>query len=235
MQTESAASAATGATRTLTNIVPRLLQLPDMQWGFYTLYRSGPTGRRVSNPEEFIANAWSDAHRIYAAVQCKYGDNPPRYCLQDMGVQVVDAAEGEVDMHFIRLASYDPIHRRIELSQRSLRKVEESVQTHRLGERLGDLDIEQTVLWHELFHVLQNSSPQLGMHGTEMSLPRKINSVSRNVARRIHEEIAAVQFSKLASGISFCPEILQVVLVHALDAARANKMIEDILGGEGLT
>ncbi len=79
------------------------------------------------------------------------------------------------------------------------------------------------ILWHELFHVLEEQRPQIYTRSVQARCSflglfkrmRKVEAAS---------EIGAIHFSKLASGVSFCP---YVYTQYLLAATKQDTEVED--------
>lgn len=199
--------------------VARLVRAPELCFSLHALRRSGLYPQTISDPETFVRESWQLADRFYTELSGGRGEVDPVPLLADAGIAVADETPSEIDAHFIHLAVYDPGRRRIELSRSAIRRVEVEIARHGLAWVLCEPDVERIVLLHELFHAFQDRRAELG----------KIQRPGREIRSRLCEERAAVHFSRLASGLSYSPEVLQVILVHSLDADRAGRMIQDIL------
>jgi len=207
--------------------VRRLIQVPDLDWARW-MVGNRPRGLGDADFQRLFEMAQIDAVDHWAMLasedrQCSPADGIGRY-----DVCVEAESPGPLDRGFVHFAVFDPGRNVVEVSQEAISKVDGLMEEFSLHEILERVSVQTLVLWHEYYHVMMRAHPTAG------SLFRWIFAWKRKDGVRgdysyLREEMAAIQFSKLASKIDYNPQVLQWLLVYAEDSVKATKMMNDIL------
>lgn len=199
--------------------VRELLAVPEDRWIKADLRKSkiGLDGSIT----DLISFALLDAKNCWNTLKHLGRGANPQLELDRIGVTVVDAQSGLLDEHFIHFAVFVPGSRTVEQSKNAVERVKKFIFNYQLLDIVGQVDVGAVVLWHEYYHARKSEyfNKNKGLHRRTM----------RRNQTRIQEEIGAVQFSKLAAGINYNPQIFQWMLVYTVSPMRAVKWMNDIV------
>lgn len=221
-----------GETMINRDLLIKLLELSDIQWGRYALSRD-PLWPRL--PE-------ADRTGIAREAQCigvrQAGEIAERLHSQDpevlcgaYGITVEEEPElnGCGLYLFARFQEPD----RVCLYEKTIQTVEKFA-CQNLPERFH-CPIRQLVLAHELFHVLEFRDRKLPTHSMTVPILR-LGRYSWRRKLTAPSEIAAMSFAKALLDTPFYPQALDILLMCAIEQEKAEALMGSILeslGGEG--
>jgi hypothetical protein len=165
--------------------------------------------------------------------------------IERCGVRVVEEIPGPLDDHYIHFAAFDPTARWISVSMASVHSVTAHLELAGLSQALGSISVLDVVLWHEYFHVWSHATRtaadknaerarvgelakpwrRFGLRRREFTLQRTGAALDRKI-----EELAAVEFSRQACGLSVHPQLLQWLLIYSKDPRLARELARNVLG-----
>ncbi|QSO51273.1 hypothetical protein JZ785_20915 [Alicyclobacillus curvatus] len=165
--------------------------------------------------------------------------------IERYGVRVVEEIPGPLDDHYIHFAAFDPTARWISVSMASVHSVTAHLELAGLSQALGSISVLDVVLWHEYFHVWSHATRtaadknaerarvgelakpwrRFGLRRREFTLQRTGAALDRKI-----EELAAVEFSRQACGLSVHPQLLQWLLIYSKDPRLARELARNVLG-----
>ncbi len=206
-----------------------LLEVPDETWarsavGSVSVAPTGGLVKIVSSSSRMASEHWS------WLLDQRGGETlTPIAEVERHGVRVLEEAPGPLDNHYIHFAAFDPGTQAIHVSTASVKSVTEQLKTDELSQLLGPVFVLDVVLWHEYFHVW---SYAMRKTADKHAKPRRrFKPRSREtLLQRTSEELAAVAFSKQASGLAFNPQLLQWLLIYTKDPRRARELARNVLG-----
>jgi hypothetical protein len=169
----------------------------------------------------------------------------PVFEIERYGVRVVEEIPGPLDDHYIHFAAFDPTARWISVSMASVHSVTAHLELAGLSQALGSISVLDVVLWHEYFHVWSHATRtaadknaerarvgepakpwrRFGLRRREFTLQRTGAALDRKI-----EELAAVEFSRQACGLSVHPQLLQWLLIYSKDPRVARELARNVLG-----
>lgn len=195
--------------------VRRALACPDEAWYRRMLLRdvSGcPLG--ADELEEVLGGVLSAAVEVVHDIRQAHPALPPAELAAALGLHVVpmtaDAAVGPLPL----LGLYQPAERRIMLNEDALAVVGEFIVVHELGQLTPLRDLRACVLYHEIFHALEDARP--GIFTRSAMLRRKLfGLISWRRGLASASEVGAVHFSRLMTGITYSPCVFEHYLSWA--------------------
>jgi len=129
---------------------------------------------------------------------------------------------------YLNFAEYRKNPPRIRLSNRAIQQTEKVIQDERLGLLLEEVDLRRLILAHELFHHLEAVEPDIYTNHAQIDIKR-FGKFRNGVRVRTAGEIAAVHFSKLVSGVSYCPAVMEFLLIRSTDQQRAKRLADQLI------
>ena len=206
-----------------------LLEVPDEAWARFAVGSgtAAPTGgltQIVATSIRMASEHWS------SLLDQRSGETlTPLAEVERHGVRVLEEAPGPLDSHYIHFAAFDVATQVIHVSTSSVKAVSRHLETAELSQLLGPVFVLDVVLWHEYFHVWSHAMRKAADKNAQPM--RRFKPRSREtLLQRTSEELAAVAFSKQASGLVFNPQLLQWLLIYTIDARRARELARNVLG-----
>ena len=195
----------------------------DRDW-YRFLLKSDICGCPISEGEEreLLDGAMRTAVEMNRKIRENYGGYLPQEIAGDLQLKIVNKVE-ELREPFLFLGLYEPNSRTITLNRSALALVEEFIASNNLGSLISFADITRMVLFHEIFHALEEETPDIFTRSH--TLKRKALGIFPH-KRRLDSlsEVGAVHFSKCMTGISYSPCIYERLLLLALGKLSINKI-----------
>lgn len=188
---------------------------PDRDW-YRALMKSDICGCPTSDEEEreLLEGAMRTAVAMQQKIRENYGECLPQEIAGDLQLKIVNKEE-ELREPFLFLGLYEPNNRTITLNRSALSLVEEFIASNNLESLISFADITRMVLFHEIFHALEEETP--GIFTRSHTVKRKALRILP-YKRRLDSlsEVGAVHFSKCMTDISYSPCICERLLLLAL-------------------
>lgn len=206
-----------------------LLEVPDEAWARFAVGSvfAAPAGGLT----QIVATSSRMANEHWSCLLDQRGSETltPVAEVERHGVRVLEEAPGPLDSHYIHFAVFDPVTQAIHVSAASVKSVAWHLGTVELSQLLGPVFVLDVVLWHEYFHVWSDVMRKTADKHLEPRWRFKPRS-RETLLQRTSEELAAVAFSKQASGLAFNPQLLQWLLIYTKDPRRARELARNVLG-----
>lgn len=176
----------------------------DENW--YALFLQGdPVARPLNSSQKssIIRLSMQEAKRQKQTLQLRFGTTDPGRCLQMLGYRIEEESP-ELMLHFLYMGLTVPDERKVCLNRTVLGVLEQYMRAHfpPTDPRLEKL--RAIVLYHELFHVLEETSE--GMYTRSACATRRLLGFIPWKSRvEAASEIGAVHFSKLMAEADFSP------------------------------
>ena len=207
-------------------LVERLINLDDFAWGKILLSRD-PLFYKINTEDTrtLINEAMKYSEELFqkCIVPCN-GMTPSTFAVQEkLTVKMDDAPLMEEYLYFGHFYSKPPT---IEVSIAALEKVEAAIRE--LNIPVESCNLRELIIAHEIFHHLEVKEALALSKRAQVTIPvfRKFKRPYR-VARI--SEVAAIYFSKLWLGLSFCPAIFDILLVYGVNPKRAIDLASEQL------
>lgn len=195
--------------------VRRALACPDETW-YRHMLRQDASGCPLGEAE--IAGVLRGALAAAAEVAREIGQAHPAASpgalASALGLDVVPLDEHDGMGPLPLLGLYQPAGRRIMLNETGLNAIEELIAAHGLEALTPARDLRACVLYHEIFHALEDARP--GIFTRSAMLRRTLfGLIPRRRGLASASEIGAVHFSRLMAGIAYSPCIFGHYLLLA--------------------
>ena len=195
---------------------------PDRTW-YRAMLKGDPCGCPTSDEEEtdLLDGAMRTGSEMAQKIREKVGGCKPEEIAGDLRLTIVEEFE-ELRDPFLFLGLYEPTRRTITLNRSVLSFLEGFVAANNLQELIVCADITRSVLFHEIFHALEEETPEIFTRNHTVrrtalglfSYKRRLDSIS---------EVGAVHFSKCMTGIHYSPCIYERLLLLALGKLAIDK------------
>ena len=205
------------------SVIRSAIACPDSEW-YRAMLRGDICGCPISEEEEseLLNGAMQTGVEMTQMVREKYGDCLPEEVAAELNLKIVDRFE-DLREPFLFLGLYEPGTRTITLNRSVLSLVEGFIASNSLNGLLSCRDITRSVLYHEIFHVLEEETPKIFTR--IYTLKRKALGIFP-YKRRIDSlsELGAVHFSKCMTGVDYSPCIYERLLFLALGKLAIDKI-----------
>lgn len=210
--------------RDLMEMLRDLAKIPLLSWDCYAFSRD-PLNGKVS-PEkrrEYMKKAWECGEKWADKSKLKYGDLSPKSLAAAMGMDVAYPDMPE-SMDRVLFAEFrEPNHINIYMDA-----INKAV-TWDISEVIGDADIADILLLHELFHSIEEVNKREIYTRTEKIKLWSIGFIKYKSGLVALSEIAAMGFAYRYSGIDFSPYLFDVILVYGYSENEASGLYEEMM------
>lgn len=188
--------------------------LNDLTWAKRTLVadhriRKMDEDSRITLCQESL----SCAAETYRSLKEIYGNYRPSEYAAQLGIQVV-ADDSELTTLWLYFALYNAQPPTIRVATRAVMAVRQIIAEMSLEQVLGQVDLVELAIAHELFHHLEGLDPGIYTRSKHVEWVRfkwfKAKSSSLGAS-----EIAGRHFSKLLMGLQYSPAIFEIILTNA--------------------
>ena len=200
--------------------------LPDSVWAAYAKSREPLSGRlSLEEYESFYHAAVRCGMELAQKVRSRWGEIPCGELAEKLGVRVerLPMPEGDGLLTFAVFEEPDLIRVYTDNADATRTLIEASGG----NEFVGDVDICQMLLAHELFHVLQLKEPELYVNQKHIRL-WKIGPWIRESRLMSLEEVAAMAFAKELLRMPTTPYLYDVLMLLPQATEQARKLYENL-------
>jgi hypothetical protein len=195
--------------------VQTALNCADDAWYRYTL-RKDVCGCALSSGEEHavLDGAVQTATNTARQVMAQYGLLSPQELAEAMCLKLVHTS-GELRQPYLYMGLYEPATRTITVNESAILLVRQFIDANGLEVFTPSADIMRVVLFHEIFHALEEEKPDI--YTRSRMLERRVLGIlpyKRGLAGV--SEVGAIHFSRCMAGISYSPCIFERYLLLAL-------------------
>lgn len=201
-----------------------LSRFPEAVWIAYAKSRD-PLSRRISTEEytEHFRAAHACGVEMARQVRETWGDVPCQEIAEKLGIRVETAPMPDGDGMLTFAMFHEPD--RIQVFTDNAAATESLIRECGGQEYLGDVDICQMLLAHELFHALQLRHPELYVNQKHIRL-WKIGPFVRNSALLSLEEVAAMAFAQTLLDLRCTPYVYDVLMLLPQATMEAKALYE---------
>lgn len=232
------------------DVLLSLLQVPDSAWVTVNLPKmdSNSKSRRCAvNIEDTLELGRSAEQYAISCWQAVHGflSQSPADAIESLGVCVKVESPSQLTSEFLHFAYYEPAHQTVHVCEAAIHSVTGWLETtgvdsvlrdfhsrnsesfprgrHSATLNAGDFNLMDVVLWHEFYHVWVNQVDR-----KRRSWKERIKETFSQSAV-IREELAAIQFSRMATGLGFHPQVFQWLLQYVFTPRVALRRYKYIL------
>lgn len=210
--------------------VDKALACPESQW-YRQVLQQDPSGCPLSEAEivAVLNGAQKAAAEMAHAVAEKYPGLSPLDLAAALGLGVAPMEDG-ADLGAIPLLGlFQPATARILTGEETLAAIAGFIVDYELASRTPVADLRPCVLYHEIFHALEESSPQVFTR-TAMLQRKWFGLFPRRRGLAAASEIGAIHFSRLMAGLSYSPCIFGHYLLLLRESAESADLPETLRG-----
>ncbi|MCD8197146.1 MAG: hypothetical protein LUE24_08330 [Lachnospiraceae bacterium] len=204
-----------------------LLSLGDDVWGAYA-YAKEPLRGRLSREDyqEFYRKAAACGREEAQKLMERYGSGDCEKLAAGLGI-TIERLPMPSGMGLITFACYyEPD--RIELYEDNAREVQSLLEAAELNDRLGNTSVEDMLLAHELFHVVQSREKTLYINEKHIRL-WKLGPILRDSRLVSLEEVAAMEFARTLLNMDYSPYVYDVLMLLPRDPEQAQRLYQKLM------
>ncbi len=146
----------------------------------------------------------------------------PEHVAESLGL-TIEKVTGEINPMFPYFGLFHPKDSTIEVHQTAIENVQNLIDQNGLSDLLCDFSLYDLIVAHELFHVFE-ARESSAFYTKQATVTRPFLKLwLQRIPIRQSSEVAAVFFSKKWLKLTFCPILLEFLLIYSFDPARAIK------------
>ncbi|OCA85932.1 hypothetical protein A8F94_13875 [Bacillus sp. FJAT-27225] len=203
-----------------------LTTISDQEWGQYAFSRD-PLNRKVPDfkKQELIEKAIECGKQQAVQVRQKYPVHSVKEIAAWMNTKI-SFKESYGTENFIMFACYNSPNS-ITLFKDNLELVNKFIPEHHLGSMLDQVDVEELLIAHELFHFIEEHEDDIFTKSTKIIL-WKLGKFQYKSQLTALSEIAAMQFAKDLLAVHFNPFVFDVLMLFPHNEGKANQLFKEI-------
>jgi len=206
--------------------VSELLQLTDLDWVRYA-FLSEPLANRISNEKrnQYSQETTRDAIRLAQEIRRQFGDVSTEQLLKRLNINYVvkSAQEGG---GFSMFACFEEPNT-ITVFKDNADATDKLIDENGLREVLGNIKTVDVLISHELYHFLEFTREDVYSAQQKM----KVWQIGpfKNVSRiKCLGEIGAMSFARELLGLTYSPNIFNVMMLYAQNPVSAERLFKRI-------
>lgn len=205
-----------------------LCVIPESDWAFYAFSREPMNGRfsdeeRIDMYEQAARCGRQNAEKLIA----RYGKITAAELAEKLGLKVLfpQMPQSRSRILFAEFAEPDTIR----VYKDGLQKGEILLQNPQISRHFPEgVRIENILIAHELFHVIEMRDPQIWTKNYRISL-WKLGFYENTSPVAVLSEIAAMAFSQRINELTFSPYVLDCFLVYGYSPKAACALYEEMI------
>lgn len=215
----------------LGEMIHHLLQVDDQTWGLYAFSRD-ILNQRISldKKTEMIHKAIACGKEYAQRVIREYGGRDIRMIATKLKVNI-EFRDSKMTGNRVLFANYTPPNR-IEIMEEPVQRAVQlmSGTDVMLFKLVQQDDIMDTILGHEVFHLIEDENEQEIYTRTEKICLWNFMGYKSYSTIRTLSEIGAMAFTQELNSLNYSPFMLDVLLYYSYDSSSAEKIYRDVLG-----
>lgn len=203
-----------------------LTSISDLEWGLYAISRD-PLNKKI-NPditEELIQRSIQCGKGQAQNLLSKYPNHSVKEIAQKMNLEIRMKDSYGTD-NYIMFACYNSPNS-ITLFKNNIELEKDFLIQEDLFQKLEDVNIEDLLIAHEMFHYLEENDQSIYTRTTKIELWRigKFIYKSKLIALG---EMAAMSFAKEILSLGYNPFVFDVLMLYAHDKEKTNNLLNEI-------
>ncbi len=194
------------------NLIETIAAVHDSAW-YSRVLKNQPAACGLSKEEEqeILFCSMQTAEKYAAEMKKDYGTVSGVVLADILGLNI-KRTEEELRKPFLYMGLYEPEEGTVILNDSTLNAIKGFIKEHGLMEVIREEALEETVLFHEIFHWLEDNTP--GIYTRSKMLKRPVWKLfPRSRGLDGAGEVGAIHFSKIMSGISYSPCLYEMCLL----------------------
>lgn len=192
------------------DFVEKFKGIDDSRWGEYMLSKGPLYGKMDEDSKTQIINdSVKCAEEEYEKISQQISKKGLQEYIKNEEINVV--YEDEVlQSIYTYLSLYIAKNKTIIISNYTIDLIKKEIEKEEIGDIINTDKLVDIAIAHELFHHIEEKSEKIYTKEKNMRylLLRKIK---REACAAAASEIAAVRFSKLVTGITYCPSVFEII------------------------
>ena len=213
-------------------MMSKLIELTEQQWGGYAFYHE-PLERKFSEEQksDYIEKSVHCGAQEARILKDTYPDSTVREIVEQMNLTFLTPGTPAGGGHVVFAQYVEPDE--ITVFRDCVEKAETLINDKQLNQCLGNLDIEELLLAHELFHAIEYRKRKEIYTQTEKTelWRRPFSNKSKILCL---SEMAAMAFAKELLNLKYSPYIMDVLLMYSYDQEAACALYEEIQEAAGI-
>lgn len=213
----------------LEDMITELVKIPSSVWGKYSFSRDILRDKISEEEKNRLTLKAIECGYSYAdQLAHQYGTTVPSEIAEALGLQI-SYPEVPTDLSRVTFAEFmEP--NQIMLYKDNLDKAHELFKNAQVKELLGELQIEELLLAHEIFHYIEmrdSNSIFTLTEKVELWAPKPFHNRS---TIRCLGEIAGMAFAERLLGLNYSPFVMDVFFVYGYNKEVAVHLYDEIMG-----
>ena len=214
--------------RPVSTIVANLCKLQDIAWTKYAFSREALNGKfddeqRLELTQKAI-DCGTEAAEVCIA---KYGTNNPVAIAKAMGLKVSYPTQPQ-NAGRVLFAEFCP-PQEVNIFMDAINRANKLLEEPDVQETLGEIQISNILLGHELFHMVeQEQSEEIWTKTFKIHL-WSLGPIRNHSRVSVLSEIAAMSFSKRLNALPYSPYVMDAFLVYGYSAEIASRLYEEMM------
>lgn len=207
--------------------VKQLICQNDIQWGNYAFSRD-PLNGKVKEDQRItmIQNANACGIEQGKKFRKEYGNLSIKEIANQLKLKI-KYEETDGSDNYIVFAKYN-YPDQITIYQGNIRKVNEFIAENGLNGLLGEVNITDMLLAHEIFHYIEEQEPEIYTKVEKIQL-WKIGPIRNHSTLLAIGEIAAMAFAREVMDMDYSPYVYDGIMLYPHDKNKAQELINEIL------
>ena len=192
------------------DFVEKFKDIDDSKWGEYMLSKDPLYGKMDEDSKnEIIKSSIKCAEEEYEKISQQINTKGLQEYIENEGINVV--YEDEVlQSIYTYLSLYIPKNKTIIISNYTIDLIKEEIEKEEIGDIINADKLIDITIAHELFHHIEEKSEKIYTREKNMRY-LMFGKIKREACAAAASEIAAVYFSKLVIGITYCPSVFEII------------------------
>ena len=214
--------------RELADMLKELSNIPLLHWDKYAFSRD-PLEAKVSdeNKQIYMRKSWECGIEWAEKLRMKYGDISAEKLADLLGMNVEYPVLPENTDRILFAEYREPNSIRIYLD--AINKARIFLEDNNIKEIIGEANISDILLLHELFHSVEEKHKKEIYTKTEKTILWSIGPIQYKSNLIALSEIAAMGFAFGYAKIDFSPYLLDILLVYGYSKNEASGLYEDMI------
>jgi len=212
----------------LEEMLKALVGIGERTFGRYAFSRDPLRGKFPAEEKDRLTVLANRCGREYAAKLAeRYHTDRPEELAKALGMQV-DYPMQPTGVTYVTFARFTPPDK-ISIYRHSLDKANDLLAQEPVGKVMGNLAVQQVLLAHELFHVVEERNKKEIFTRTEKVKLWAPWPLRNRSTIRCLGEIAGMAFAGELTGLAYSPFVLDVFLIYGYSQAAAFKLYQELM------
>ncbi|BCZ49092.1 hypothetical protein psyc5s11_51590 [Clostridium gelidum] len=203
-----------------------LVNMSDEEWGQYAFSRD-PIKNKISYElrQEMIEKANLCGKEQALKLKKRFHNFSVKQIVEKMNLKITHKDSNGTD-NYIMFACYNSPNK-VTLFTKNMILVEQFIKENQLEKSLDNVDIENMLLLHEMFHHIEGNEQNIYTK-TETIKLWKIGFFEYKSKLIALGEIAAMAFAKEMLSLSYNPYVFDIIMLYPHDTKKADELLDEV-------